>query len=81
MILREALLLGLVGGLAGILIAFGLVGLMQISPVVGDYLQVVWSWDIFARAIGIAILLGLLGGLYPAFRATRMQPVEALRYE
>jgi putative ABC transport system permease protein len=71
----------LVGGLAGILIAFGLVELMQISPVVGDYLQVVWSLDIFARAIGIAILLGLLGGLYPAFRATRLQPIEALRYE
>jgi putative ABC transport system permease protein len=81
MILREALLLGLIGGLAGILIAFSLVELMQIEPMVGDYLEVVWSWDIFARAIGIALLLGLLGGLYPAFRATRLQPVEALRYE
>jgi putative ABC transport system permease protein len=29
----------------------------------------------------IALFLGLLGGLYPSFRATRLQPVEALRYE
>jgi putative ABC transport system permease protein len=36
---------------------------------------------VFARAILVALLLGLIGGLYPAYRATRMQPVEALRYE
>ena len=29
----------------------------------------------------LPIVLGALGGLYPAMRATRMQPVEALRYE
>jgi putative ABC transport system permease protein len=40
-----------------------------------------WQWDVFARAILVALTLGLIGGVYPAFRATRMQPVEALRYE
>ena len=81
MILRESLLLGLIGGLAGILIAFGLVQLMASTPMVGDYFAVNWEWQVFVRAIGIALLLGLLGGLYPAYRATRLQPVEALRYE
>ena len=81
MILRESLLLGLLGGGAGIVIAFCLVQLASIAPVVGDYFGVTWQWQIFARAIGIAIMLGLLGGLYPAYRATRLQPVEALRYE
>ena len=47
----------------------------------GDMLDAVWSVEIFARAILIGLLLGLLGGFYPSLRATRLQPVEALRYE
>ena len=81
MILREALLLGLLGGVAGIVIAFALVYLIQMTPMVGDMFAASWSLEIFVRAITVAILLGLVGGLYPAYRATRLQPVEALRYE
>jgi ABC-type antimicrobial peptide transport system permease subunit len=81
MILREALLLGLMGGLAGIGVSFGLVELIKIAPMVGDIFAASWNMEIFARAILVALLLGLMGGLYPAYRATKLQPVEALRYE
>lgn len=81
LILREGLLIGLLGGIAGIVFAFTLSALINMAPLVGDAYDAIWGADIFARAIGIAIFLGLLGGLYPAYRATRMQPVEALRYE
>ena len=81
MILQEALLLGLLGGVAGILLAFGLTALMGQAPLVGDAVTPLWEVDIFVRSIAIALALGLLGGLYPAYRATRLQPVEALRYE
>jgi ABC-type antimicrobial peptide transport system permease subunit len=81
MILQEAIWLGLLGGLSGILIAFGLGSLMGKIPIMGDVLNLIWEIDIFTRAITIALLLGVLGGLYPALRATRLQPVEALRYE
>jgi putative ABC transport system permease protein len=37
--------------------------------------------DLFLLALAVALVTGVLGGLYPAWRATRMQPVEALRYE
>jgi ABC-type antimicrobial peptide transport system permease subunit len=81
LILREAVVLGLLGGLAGIAVAFGLSGLLMSIPSYGEMFNPSWSPEIFARAIIAALSLGVLGGLYPAFRATRMQPVEALRYE
>ncbi|MCX6072095.1 MAG: ABC transporter permease [Chloroflexi bacterium] len=81
MILRESALLGLLGGLAGIVLSFVLIELMQMNVSLGSWVDPAWSWDIFARAILLSLLLGAAGGLYPAYRATRLQPVEALRYE
>ncbi|MES0361815.1 MAG: FtsX-like permease family protein, partial [Anaerolineales bacterium] len=81
MIINESLLLGLIGGLVGIVVAFGLTFLINLIPMFGSILSAQWDFAIFARALTVAILLGLLGGLYPAYRATRLQPVEALRYE
>jgi ABC-type antimicrobial peptide transport system permease subunit len=81
MILQEAIWLGILGCLSGILIAFGLGSLVLKIPQIGEILTLTWEISIFTRAITIALLLGVLGGLYPAFRAVKLQPVEALRYE
>ena len=81
MFLREALLLGILGGLVGIAIAFGLIAIINRLPIYGGMLTPLWNLPIFLRALAIAFFLGLIGGIYPALRATRFQPVEALSYE
>ena len=81
MILRESVLLGLLGGVVGIVLSFVLIELMKTSASLGSWVDPVWAWDIFARAMLLSLLLGAAGGLYPAYRATRLQPLEALRYE
>ena len=81
LIIRKSLLLGILGGVVGIVIAFGMTAALQYAPIMGEMLEPLWEPRIFVRAISSAILLGVLGGIYPAYRATRLQPVEALRYE
>jgi putative ABC transport system permease protein len=81
LILKEALILGVIGGLVGIGIAIGLVSLLGMEPTYGPMITPLWEWDVFLRAIVMAVALSMIGGLYPAYRATRLEPVEALRYE
>jgi len=81
LIVREAIILGLLGGLAGIAVAYGFAWLLLQIPSYGEMFNPMWTLNIFLRAMFVALSLGVLGGLYPAFRATRLQPVEALRYE
>ncbi len=81
LVMKEALLLGLLGGVSGILVAFLLTGVLSLSPMVGGALDPRWDISVFLRAILVSLALGLVGGLYPAYRATKLQPVEALRYE
>jgi ABC-type antimicrobial peptide transport system permease subunit len=81
MILAEALALGIVGGTCGIVLGVAIAwGITQI-PGVGGMLVPRYGPGLFVQALAVALATGGLGGLYPAWRATRMQPVEALRYE
>jgi putative ABC transport system permease protein len=80
LILGEGLVTSILGGIGGSLL--GVVGaelLMKLVP--QGILEPLYGPRIFVRAMIVAVLLGLLGALYPAWRASRLAPAEALRYE
>jgi ABC-type antimicrobial peptide transport system permease subunit len=81
MVVKESLLLGVLGGLCGIPLGVGLGILIGAAGIWGGALEPVYSARIIVQAVVVALLAGGAGGFYPAWRATRMRPVEALRYE
>jgi len=81
MILKESLVLGVVGGMCGIPLGLGLGGLVGMAGIWGGAIEPLYTPLLFVRAVVVAMVAGTIGGLYPAWRATRMRPVEALRYE
>lgn len=81
MILYESMVLSFLGGLVGI--GFGVVSvrLIEALPWMQGKIEGEMSPKLFAIAAGVALGLGMLGGLYPAYRGSRLHPNEALRSE
>ena len=76
--LIEAIVLSVVGGLIGL--SLGMCGSFLIGNF-SDQLQPVIAWDSVALAIGVSTIVGLFFGIFPARRASRLNPIDALRYE
>ncbi len=76
--LIEAIVLSLIGGFVGILLGVG--GALAISQFAGDF-QARVTAEAIALATGFSAAVGLFFGIYPATRAARLHPIEALRYE
>ncbi len=81
MIMQESLLLSFIGGCAGIALGVVLVSAVQLLPLGASLMQATFSLGLFSQALIVALALGAVGGLYPAYRASRLTPLEALRYE
>ena len=80
MIIGEALVLSLIAIVVGLLLAIGIVELISLTHLLRG-INPSFSLLLILKGIGVALFLGIIGGIYPAYRASRLSPTEALRYE
>jgi len=78
--LLEAAMLSLLGGGIGIIGGWMLSFLISLIDIGGITLHSVVSPDIVILAVSVSIFIGVVSGMYPAMRAARLNPIDALRY-
>lgn len=74
----EAIVVCILGGIAGIIMGIGIGNV--ISKAIGvDSFVIPWLWMLVGLVI--CVVVGLLSGYYPAFKASKLDPIESLRFE
>ncbi|MBI2859400.1 MAG: ABC transporter permease [Chloroflexi bacterium] len=79
--LVESAALSLLGGGVGIAFGWGISRLISGLRLGGTSIPATLSPDILLLAVTVSAAIGIVFGLYPAYRAARLSPIEALRYE
>jgi putative ABC transport system permease protein len=81
LIVSESVVLSLAGGLAGILIGIAIAGGLEHVELMRGKIEAVFSMPFLIAILGLSVVLGVAGGLYPALKAARLLPSQALRQE
>lgn len=79
MIMGESIVLTIISGIIGSIL--GVLAVFILFKVNGDNMTLIFNINIFIKAFIVALSVGIIGGLYPAIKASRLSPTEALRYE
>ena len=79
--MSEATLLSLSGGIIGAFLGIGMSILLDGQDLGGQTFQTAVSGSITLLAVSVAAAIGLFFGIYPAVKAAKLNPIDALRYE
>lgn len=74
----ENIILTLIGGVVAVLLSLGVIYYLNNSNLI-SYIDLSFNWKVFSIAIFVSLLFGLLSGVYPAWRMSKLQVVEALK--
>ncbi len=81
--LVEAIMLTVIGGVIGLLAGYA--GSLGVSALLNNLLEAQWKPTVPAvwvgYAVGVSVLVGVIFGVYPAYKASQLDPVEAMGYE
>jgi len=79
LILCESAAMGLLGGVVGVALGAGVLAVLERTPLVRGFLEPDLGWGLVVQAVVIAVAVGILSGLYPAWRSSRLSPSLALQ--
>ncbi|MBI4986520.1 MAG: ABC transporter permease [Rhodocyclales bacterium] len=81
LVICESLVLALAGGLVGIAVGVLIASGLEQAELMRGKIAAIYSVPFFLSVLGLSVVLGVGGGLYPAHRAARLSPAQALRHE
>ena len=76
----ENVIITLIGGAIALILAIGILEIINSSSLI-PYVNFSLNYRIFFNSLVICLFFGLFSGVYPAFKMSRLQPVDALRGE
>ncbi len=76
--LIEAILICIMGGIGGVIIGLGIGNIVANLIEAGNFVAP-WQWVFMGFAV--CLVVGLISGYYPAYKASKLDPIDALRYE
>jgi putative ABC transport system permease protein len=79
MVLWESALLGLLGGAVGVMLGIIVVKTLAVTPALRGFVEPDLAPDLLLLATALAVLVGVISGIYPAWRSTRLTPAVALQ--
>jgi putative ABC transport system permease protein len=78
--LIEAIVICLLGGIGGIIMAIA-IGNLFAGLLLGGSSDFIIPWAWMMLGISVCVIVGLFSGIYPAYKASKLDPIESLRYE
>jgi putative ABC transport system permease protein len=81
MVIGEAVLLALAASVVGIIGAAATIYLLTLTPDVNGFIQPGLAPGVVVIGLSLTVAIGVIGAIYPAFRAARLLPTEAIRHD